>query len=52
MKTAETSKKDSSRVAAVKAALEAQNNIDKTREFLEITQKEMEKLMGKKPKNA
>ena len=50
LKTASEAKKESSRKAGVCAAIEAQKYLELTRQLLECAQKEMEKLMGKKPK--
>lgn len=50
LKTAAEAKKESSRKAGVCAAIEAQKYVELTRQLLECAQKDMEKLIGKKPK--
>lgn len=50
MRSAEVATKDSTRRGGLKAAMETQRLIDVTRDLLEFAHKEMEKLMGKKPK--
>lgn len=50
LNTAAEASKESSRKAGVHAALEAQKYVELTRQLLECAQKEMERLIGKKPK--
>ena len=50
LKIAGEAKKESSRKAGIQAAMEAQKNMESTRELVEYAQGEMEKLMGKKPR--
>ena len=50
LNAAADAKKDTLRKAGINAALEAQKNVELTRQLLEFAQKEMETLMGKKPK--
>ena len=50
LKAASDAKKESLRKAGIEAALEAQKNVGLTRQLLDCAQKEMENLIGKKPK--
>ena len=50
LNTAAEASKESSRKAGVHAALETQKYVELTRQLLECAQKEMERLIGKKPK--
>jgi hypothetical protein len=50
LNAAADAKKDTLRKAGINAALEAQKNVELTRQLLEFAQKEMETLMGKNPK--
>ena len=50
LKTADETKKETTRKAAISAAMEAQKNVNLSRQLLEFAHKEMDKLLGKKPK--
>jgi hypothetical protein len=50
LKTAAETQRETTRKAAINAAMEAQKNVDLSRQLLEFAHKEMDKLMGKKTK--
>ena len=50
LKIASETKNETTRKAAIGAAMEAQKNVNLSRQLLEFAQEEMDKLLGKKPK--